>query len=215
MIAEEALEALAAGAALVSAAVLIGGSTPVRLWGGHGSLTIESEVYTGIGDRGLVSVTGGALGGAEQGAQLELSRLTAEVLAELNPADYRRAPVVLRRLIFDATGSNLLDASVYLRGRIDELPIEEQPDGTYTLKAMVEGAARGLGRSGGRMRSDADQRLIDPNDGSFSRITYAGEVTLYWGGARPTTARGGLPGSGSGGAGGGRSGWTARDTVLV
>ena len=56
------------------------------------------------------------------------------------------------------------------------------------------GLAKGLGRKGGRMRTDADQRLIDPDDGFFKNVAYAGAKTLYWGGQRPATAGSALGG---------------------
>jgi hypothetical protein len=36
------------------------------------------------------------------------------------------------------------------------------------------------------MRSDSDQRLINPTDGYFKNTAYAGEKMLYWGGKKPT-----------------------------
>jgi len=62
----------------------------------------------------------------------------------------------------------------------------------------LETAARGLGRRGARMRSDADQRLLDPADGFFKHISYAAEKNLYWGGKRPARAGSALPGGGGG-----------------
>ena len=49
-------------------------------------------------------------------------------------------------------------------------------------------AARGLGRKTGRVRSDADQRLIKETDGAMRAITYASEKLLYWGGEKPARA---------------------------
>lgn len=212
-----AMAAIQAGQFLASGAVLIAADPAVRLWGGYGDLTLDGQVFKGIGQRGLVSVTAGALGGAEQSTELKVSGLDPDTAGALSLTDYRRVRVVLWRLIFDAAGANLLDAQVYLRGRIDQITQEEEPDGSASIKATVEGAARGLGRRGGRMRADADQRLISSTDGGFKHVSYAGERTLYWGGRRPVTVRSGLPGAsgpGVGGSGGGRTGWRG-DVDLV
>jgi hypothetical protein len=95
---------------------------------------------------------------------------------------------VLRRLIFDGSGTRLLDEQIFARGKVDALPIEDIAGGTSTVSASVETAARALGRRGGRMRTDADQRLVKATDGGFSNVSFAAEKTLYWGGKKPATA---------------------------
>lgn len=190
----EALAALASGDVIVSGAVRLGLPTPRCFWGGHGPLDLDGETYLGVGDKGLVSVSSGTLGGQEQGAELTLSAIDADVVAELNTRELRGVSVVIRRLIFNGSGSTLLQDSVYLRGRVDRAPIEETPGGTSVLRIAVEGAARGLGRRSERMRTDADQRLISATDGSFRKVAWAGEKTINWGGkpaVRGGTAFGG------------------------
>jgi len=90
--------------------------------------------------------------------------------------------------VFDASGQVLLAAPVYARGRLDQAPKEETAGGTATVRAMVETAARGLGRGGGRMRSQADQALIDPSDDGLKSVSFAGQTTIYFGGKVPQTA---------------------------
>lgn len=184
----EATAALLKGNAITCGAVAILCDPPVRVWGGYGQIEIDGEIYDGIGDAGLVSASAGALGGGEQNVTLELSGVEPAVLATFDAAMVRRAPCILHRLIFDGSGTQLLHAEVFTRGTLDQLPVEDTPGGTATIKAMVETAARGLGRRGGRMRTDADQRLIKADDGGFRNIAYAGQKNLYWGGKRPTRA---------------------------
>ena len=90
---------------------------------------------------------------------------------------------------------------MFTRGRVDTLMTEETVGAEARITVSVENAARGLGRRGSRMRTDADQRLIDPNDGAFKSISYAGQKTLYWGGKKPSTARDAVGGGLSGGFG--------------
>lgn len=181
-----ALAALASGDAIVSGAVRIGTAPNLlRYWGGHGAWVIDGEAYIGIGDRGLVEASAGTLGGQETGAQIRLSGVDPDVISGLDLRALRRQPIVLWRLIFDGSGSQLLQASVFLRGRIDSAPVEETIGGTSAIVLGIEGAARGLGRRSERMRSDADQRLISPTDGGLRRIAFAGEKAIYWGGKPP------------------------------
>lgn len=185
---DEALAAIVAGEAIYAGAVEILSDPPVRVWGGHVTIEIEGEDYLPMADRGLVNVTGGALGSAATNVDLTLSGIDPETLALLDADEVRRAPVRMYRLIFAGDGIELLDVELYQQGRLDQISTIEVIGGDAAIKAMIETAARGLGRRGGRMRSDADQRLIKADDGFFKHVSYAAEKQLYWGGKTPATA---------------------------
>jgi hypothetical protein len=195
-IATAALDALEAGQATVAGAVKLAvPSDPFRVWGGYEPITLAGEVYTGVGNKALFAVSGGQLGGAEVGAEVTLSGVDPQTLGLIDDVDIHGADAVLWRLIFDGAGTTLLQASVYLRGRVDQLPISDTPGGVSQVTAQIEGAARGLGRTGARMRTDADQRMVSATDGSFKRVAYAGQKTLNWGGKPPATAGAAVPNS--------------------
>lgn len=187
-IAPEALAVLDDGTAIVVGAVEILCSPPIRIWGGNGPITLGGNVFDPVGDRSLVKVMGGALGGAAQGITLSLSGVDPEIIEIDDSDEVAGAPAALWRLIFKGDGITLLDAQIWQRGRLDQLVREDDIGGTATFSAMLETAARGLGRSGARIRSDADQRLIKANDGFFKNTAYAGEKNLYWGGRKPQNA---------------------------
>lgn len=201
VLAPAALTALEEGTAIVAGAVEITCDPIVRVWSGWHELTFDGRTFDPVGDRGLVQVSGGALGDAAQNITLTLSGIDPETLALLDAADLSGAPAVLWRLIFDQSGNTLLDFHVWARGRLDTIERDEEIGGTAAITAQLETAAKGLGRRGARMRSDADQRLVDPADGFFKNISFAGEKTLYWGGRRPSRAGTALPGTGGGGGG--------------
>lgn len=190
-----AMAEIEAGTAGVSAAVEIASDPPIRLWGGLGTIQIGGEDFLGIGDRGLAQVSGGAVGGAEQNVTLELSGVEAEAVEVLEADEVQGAPVTVWRLVFKGDHKTLLDAQVFTRGRLDQLPLEDVVGGTALIRALVESAARGLGRRGGRMRTEADQRLVDALDGFFKSVSFAGQKTLAWGGKRPAAASSVLPGA--------------------
>lgn len=200
-----AMAAIKKREAIVGGALEILSSPPIRLWSGYGVLTFDGRSFDPVGDHALAQVSGGSLGGAAQNVTLTLSGIDDEALALLDVSEVMQAPAVLWRLIFSGDGNSLLDAHVYQRGSLDTLPVEDIVGGTSTIRAIIETAARGLGRKGGRMRSDADQRLIKPNDGFFKHVAYAAEKQLYWGGQRPATAGSALGGVPAGGYGGGSS----------
>lgn len=184
-----ALAALKAGDAVVTGAVqLVTAPTPVLVWGGYGALTIAGNPFKGIGDHGLVESSSGALGGAAGDTTLTLSGVDPDIVVLKDLAGVRNAPTVLYRLIFDRHGQTLLDAKVFKRGRLDQLISNETIGGQAALTGVMEGAAKGLGRYLGRLRSDVDQKLNAPADNGFKAVSYAGTKTLYWGGKIPSTA---------------------------
>lgn len=206
------LGALSDGTGIVFGAVEISSTPPIRVWGGLKPVTFDGRTFQPVGDKSLVQVAGGALGNAAQSITLSLSGIDGETLALLDASEVSGAGVILWRLIYDKSGTQLLDFTVWARGRLDTLPTEDEIGGTATITARLETPARGLGRRGSRLRSDADQRLLDANDGFFKNVAYAAEKELYWGGPKPQRAGSVVNGgnSGRGGSGGGGPG-RARD----
>lgn len=186
--------ALAAGSAVTHGAVKIMTTPPFLVWSGAGNLTIGADTFVGVGDAGLVMASGGQIGGTEDGITLQLSGVDPDVAGLVDYAALRNAQTEIWRLGCDPSAQVVLDAQVFDRGRLDKVTREDVLGGTATLKAAVETAARGLGKKTGRITSDADQRMINPNDGSSSRVTSAGDLTMAWGGKPPARAGAALPG---------------------
>jgi hypothetical protein len=185
-----AMDEIVAGTAIVGGAVEIFSDPVFRAFSGYGLVQINGEEFTGIGDRLLVQQTSGAVGGAAQGIELSLSGVEPNVVDLLDAESIKQALCVLYRLVADGAGQTILDAQIFGRGRVDRVETEEVAGGTATIKLEIETSARGLGRRGGRMRTDPDQRLINPGDDAFEAVSYAGKKMLYWGGHGPQRAGG-------------------------
>jgi hypothetical protein len=190
--------------------LVAGAGDPIRLWGGYGAADLPSDegtsTFQGIGDRGLVQQTTASIGGSAQNLTLSLSGIEPAALEVLDPSEVKGAAAVVRRLIFDSAGKTLLGAYVYTRGRVDELKTSEVVGGSASIQLSIEGAARGLGRRGGRIRSDADQRIVNSTDGFYRVVSAAPKKMLYWGGKKPALGSQALS---SGGGGGGSTGTTS------
>lgn len=200
-----AMTAIIDGTARIAAAIEILAAEPVRAWSGLGVLPFGGEDYLPLGDQSIGIADGATLGGIAQNTTLTLSGIDPELLVLLDPAELKGAPVTIWSLIWDTSGTILLDAFVHRRGRVDRVPVRETSGGTATVSVEVESPGRGLGRRTGRMRSDADQRLIDAADGGMRHVSFAAEKNLYWGGRRPARA-GSVLGDGSGPQSGGYQG---------
>lgn len=188
---EAALAAYADGTAMSVGAIELHVDPVACFWGGDGVLTMTASDgverdFVGLGAKAMVEVGGGALGGAAQNVTVTLSGIDPDIIAALNPTPARGKPVVIWELTFDGSGQTMLDAHIFSRGTADRLPRSEQPGGEASIKLLVETAANGLGRRGSRMATDADQRMINPDDGGCKHVSYAGEIVLYWGGKRST-----------------------------
>ncbi|WP_311269746.1 hypothetical protein [Sphingobium sp. WCS2017Hpa-17] len=179
-----ALAALASGSAIVSGALAIYATDPAFIWGGTGTLVIDGETYLGIDDRAIGQITGGGIGGSQQSVEITLSGVDPEALELLNEAGLQQAPAKLYRIIADGSGRTILDCRIYKRGRLDKVEVIEEIGGLAKVSISIETAARGAGRSGKRMRSDADQRMIDPLDGFFKHTSYAASKVIYNGGKK-------------------------------
>lgn len=175
---------------LVEKGVLVSGGTvaPLRLWGGFGPITIGGNSFAGIGAHALAQQSAGAIGGIAQGITLGMSGIDEDALPLLDDADqFKGASAVIYRLIFANDAKTLLDAHVFDRGRLDTIQTDNTIGAAAAISAAVESTARSLGKSGARMRSDSDQRLIDATDGYFKNTAYAFQKSLYWGGKKPAT----------------------------
>ena len=207
-ISDAALQAMADGTAITVGALRIDTPVPIRVWDGFGPINLPGEAapFEPLGGKSLITVNGGAIGSAAQAITLSLSGIEPDALTVDDSDTVEGSAVTLWRLIFAGDGKTLLDAGVWARGRIDTVEREDEVGGTAVISAKLETAARGLGRSGARLRSDADQRLVKVNDGFFRGVSFAGEKTLYWGGPRPASAGAALGGGGLGTSGGNREG---------
>jgi hypothetical protein len=177
MLATAALAAILSGEAIVAGAADIvprdGGST-IRVWSGPCVITIGGNDYLPLGDRAFAQQNSNAMGTIAQGMTLTVSGIEAEAVLLLDADEVKSAAVTVYRLIFANDGKTLLDAHVYDRGRGDAINVRRTVGGLAAIEYSVESAARSLGRSGARSRSDSDQRLIDPSDDYFKNTAYAG-----------------------------------------
>lgn len=168
-----------------------------RFWQGFGVLTVPGlGDFLGVGANALLAPVGGELGSGASGVRLTLSALEPALATALVGAPYRNRPATLWRLIFDVHGTTLIDAPRFFVGRIEAIDEVETIGGTSAVEVSLEGSARDLSRTGGRLRSDTDQRLLGgPDDASFRATSIAGERTLSWGALPPTPVSSGLPGA--------------------
>lgn len=156
-------------------------------WSGLGKITHDGNEFIGLGDAALIAPIASAVGGGADGLTISLSGLDPDVAVLIENETYAQKPVTIWRWVFDADGKDLLDAMVFMRGRVDFITQSEQVGGKASLEVVVEGPRRDMNRSGGRVNSNSDQRVLGGSgDASHKHITYTGRKTMYWG-QKPST----------------------------
>lgn len=178
---------------ILSAAARFQFGETYRLWSGVGDLIIpdiDAEPFTGIMARALLAPASTQVGGAAGGLTITLSGLDPDVAQTIEAEDYAQKPCTIWRLIFAQDGSTLLGKTVFMRGRVDTIVIREKVGGEAALDFAIEGARRDMDRSGGRIVSNTDQRVLGgAGDAAAKYIGTAAEKTLNWG-QKPSTIAG-------------------------
>lgn len=185
-----ALAALASGTVIMAGAVQFSFGSTYRLWSGLGALTLaDIGDFDGIGAHALIVPVRSEKGEGVDGVRLSLSKLEPAVAASINNEDYQQKPVVIWRCIHDSATHALLDFDTFFRGRVNTVTLRETARAESSIDVFIEGAGLDMGRTNGRVRSNADQRTLGGStDGGMKHIATAGEVTLRWG-QRPETPR--------------------------
>ncbi|MFG1417010.1 DUF2163 domain-containing protein [Xanthobacter sp. V0B-10] len=163
----------------------LGGGT-YGFWSGIGSLSYAGLTYVGagslikVGDLDYVSdLSSAAVTFALAG--IANSDLTPDTLASIEDEDYHGRPVILRRAYIHPDTRALVSVERIWRGYIDQISHTYTIGGEAVLEVACESRARDNTRRGYRTYADADQRRIDPADGSLRHAATASKATIYWG----------------------------------
>jgi hypothetical protein len=141
-------------------------------WGGYGPITVNSIPYVGAGS--LIEISQINLGSDLAASPLTVTlralpetALTPDILASIDSYGYKNRPAHLLLAYFDPVAGSIVTAIQWWQGYIDKIEHQQTVGGEYTLSAMLEPLSLDHARIGYRMRSDADQKLIDPTDRFF------------------------------------------------
>jgi len=166
---------------------------PSGLWGffsGEGTLDFEGVTYIGAGRFDLADIRQSMELAALKVSVTLFSRpgtpLTPDVLATIEQEQYHQRPVRMSTAFFNPDTGALLSVEVWLRGYVDRIVHTDGDDGAG-LEVQIETRTRDITKSGYRVRSDADQRLIDPTDDGLRHVATVHTETVYFGRVDGTT----------------------------
>lgn len=155
-------------------------------WNGYGTLTINSVPYVGAGS--LIEVSQFSLGTDLSASPITVrlravpeGGLTPDVLATIDTYAYKNRPAHLNLVYFDPITGTVVTALQWWQGYIDLIDHDQEVGGEYTLLAHLEPMSLDHSRTGYRMRSDTDQKLIDPADRFFEHAAVTGTQQVPYG----------------------------------
>ena len=160
-------------------------------WTGVGPFVYAGVTYVGAGSllevNDISQVTdGSAVPVTIRLSAVDQSALTPEVLVTIEDEQYHQRPVTIMTAYFDPVTGGLLSVEREYRGYIDQITHEEGVGKPYSLLCKLESKARDFQKVGYMKRSDAVQRLIDPDDGSLRYAAFTGTQNIYWGKTAPS-----------------------------
>lgn len=153
-------------------------------WTGLGPFTYSGVTYVGAGTLIAVDNLKGVSDLSSVPVVVRLtgianSDLTPDVLATVEAETYHQRPVTILTAYFDADARVLLSVETEYRGYVDR--IVHADDEAAVLEVYLESRFRDHQKSGYRVRSDADQRRIAPNDGGLRHAATVHTETVLFG----------------------------------
>lgn len=107
--------------------------------------------------------------------------LSPDVLASVDDENYKNAPVSMTLVYFNTETGAPAIVETWWRGKVDKIPLHEDPGGESYLLAHLEPMSLDHSRLGFRVRSDADQKMIDPDDRFYEHAALIQHEDLPYG----------------------------------
>lgn len=155
------------------------GDRDVRLWTGNGTITFNSESYTGLGNVVNLEMPMETQDGSAQAVTFTLSGIPSSTTSLAFTEHYQNRPVTCWfATMSDATTISGTPYKIY-EGLIDVMEITDNGQ-TSTISIKTEGFAYGVGPSSAR-RTKQDQLARYSTDRSLRFVADLGEKEFRWG----------------------------------
>lgn len=181
-----AIAALESGHYAVHSMILF--DLPGGRWGAFDddyTISWDGDTYVGAARRFTLRLPPTTAELAELGMTAEFSALDSAALAWVQAQSYHQRPMFAALAIIATASPQILHVKKWFSGFIDRVVWQEQIDGEARLLVHCESHSRENSRAGTRTRTDADQRLRDPDDGFFKMTVAAMAKEIEWGATEP------------------------------
>lgn len=157
---------------------------PTGLWDDLYDVTLSGVVFHRGAGRFFITDIVSAGDYAVRSLDIKFSGFDSGQIAQVRTRNWHQRPVTVYIAIAAVDTPAALDVVPWFTGHADRAVEREKKDGTWDFVINCESANRELGRKALRLRSDADQRQIDSNDGFFKHVTKTVQEDLQWGRTR-------------------------------
>jgi len=165
---------------------------PVYLWNGYGTISWDSQTWTGTGQLGTISPIGESKDLRANGVSLTMSGIPSGLIAEALGNDSQGAVGKIWVTSMAAGGTFEMDPYQVFEGFIDIVPIEDNGT-TSTISVQLEKELIDK-RLNDRRTTHEDQQIDYPDDLIFSFITGLQDKQFNWGGKSPSNSVNASPG---------------------
>ena len=155
-------------------------SGTIYVWSGVGSLSWNSQTWTGVGALGSISSVQESTEVEAQGIAIGLSGIPADLIASVLGECRPNAPVKVWLGAVNDAGAVIADPYQSFSGRMDVPEIEEGAE-TCSVSIHVENRLIDLGRARERRWTNEDQKIDYPTDRGFEYVAGIQEWNGFWG----------------------------------
>jgi hypothetical protein len=161
-------------------------------WPGHGPLPVDGVSYVGAGSLIKIEPSVQGLDFAATPLRVTLravpdSELSPDKLATIEDEQYKGRPSSYSLAYFERATGALITVERLWQGYIDFLSHEGTVAADYVLVGNLEPRSLDHSRRGFRVRGDADQKLIDPDDKFYEHAATVTKENLPYGRASSAT----------------------------
>ncbi len=160
-------------------------STPVYLWTGYGTVTIDGNSYIGVGDMLGVAPLGESLDLSAEGARVSFTGANSDLLTAALTEDYQERDAY----IYLGRTSAPDDEQLLFRGYMDTMELDDSGEKSV-ITLNIENKLRDLQKARPRRYTNEDQQDAYSGDTFFSFVSSIQDVRIPWGrdgNVNPTT----------------------------
>lgn len=146
-----------------------------------GDLTIGGVTYEGAGTLLNVTETTEDSDLKSDGITISLSGMTPEVLSYALTEHYQNRPLTVLQGFLDGGGSRVTGTMTIFKGRMQNISLSDDPDGTSTVVVNAENRLIDLRRPSNLRYTKESQESISSGDTGFNRMQSLLEKKIVWG----------------------------------
>jgi hypothetical protein len=152
----------------------------LRFWTGYGDLTWDGQTWTGSGDLLKVDPAEETQNVEAPGAAFSLTGIKSSLISTALSDDFQGRPARIWFGQLDDSGSVISDPVLIFSGKMDEMPITEDPENPE-IHLTAENDLVILNKSRERRYTHEDQQIDYSGDKFFEFVPSLQDLEITWG----------------------------------